>query len=180
MSSSHSLLYASFRGSKYGHVHILTGYSITAFSIPRLSHFHTKTPPFLLNLLHCGLPSHLLNPSIFTLCRCCAHAGTLWCILPCLSPYFPPLFLLLCLIPLSTSLCWLFRSATAWRVHCGRDSLNDSRHSSLPPSLTIRFLCSLRHPSILTLGRCRSSCSPLQQRRPLWQQALHSLPGRST
>lgn len=154
--------------SQYGHVHTLTDDSIPPFS-------HSRKPLlFSLSLLHCeppphsSLPSRPLNLSIFTHCRCCAHASALGCILPCLSPYFP-LILLLCL---SHPLCIdASENATACRSHCG--SQNDSRHSSphppshrpiIHPSFALR---SLRHPFVLTLGRCRSSCSPLQQRRPL-------------
>lgn len=98
-------------------------------------HSHTLTPEpllFPLSLLH-RAPLPPISPAksfhIHTLSLLCS-AGTLWCILPCLSPRY---LLFLLSLPLSTSLYWRLRSATACRGHCGRRSQNDSRHSSLPP-----------------------------------------------
>lgn len=58
-------------------------------SILTLSHLNHSFSPSICSTVHPLLPSRALNPSIFTHCRCCAHAGTLWCILPCLSPILP-------------------------------------------------------------------------------------------
>lgn len=154
---------------------------------PPSLHSHTLTlKPLLffssLNLLPLPPSFHpaLLNPSIFAHCHCCAHAGTLWCILPVLVP-------ILLLPPSSLSLNSLCIDASEVPQlvvgHCGRRSQNDSRHSSLPPRLSFLppslprpiilpsfFLATLSPAarlSVLTLGRCRSSCSPLQRRRPL-------------
>lgn len=52
-------------------------------------------PPSACSTVQSSLPTllcRLLNPSIFTHCRSCTHAGTLWCISSCLSPYFSPPF----------------------------------------------------------------------------------------
>lgn len=99
------------------------------------------------NLLHSAPPPslppvksfhiHTLSP-LRSCRRSVVHPPLLTPILPSPSP------ILLCHPPLSTSLYGFFRSATACRVHCGRRSQNDSRHSSLPP-----FPPLPRHPSFL-------------------------------
>lgn len=99
-------------------------------------HPHTLTLKpllFSLNLLHCAPPPSALPIKSFHI-----HTLSLLCSCrrsvvhpPLLVPILPPLPSL----PLSTSLYWRFRSATACRGHCGRCSQNDSRHSSTP-SLT--------------------------------------------
>lgn len=139
---------------------------------------------FSLGILHCTPPPSAPPVKSF-------HIHTL--LLPCSCrhsvvhppPAFPQYFstTLHPSLPLSLhsfSLYWLFRSATACWVHCGKRSQNDSRHSSLPPLPRHPSFLHTFFSSILTLGRCRSSYSPQQRRRPLWQQVLHILPGRST
>ena len=76
--------------NQYGCVHTLTDYSITPFPILPFSHSFS---PSVCSAAHTPLLlSCLLNPSIFTHYSCLIHAGTLWCLLSCLSTYFPPLF----------------------------------------------------------------------------------------
>lgn len=102
MSSSHSLVCTSSREASFyfsthkckpvcmcAHPDRLLQHSLLLPSILTLSHLNHSFSPSICSTVHPLLLAHPLNPSIFTHCRCCAHAGTLWCILPCLSPYFP-------------------------------------------------------------------------------------------
>lgn len=114
----------------------------------------------------------LLNPSIFTHCCCHAHAGTLWCILPLRVPSTSlPLSILLCLSLSTRSLC-IDSSEVPQLVES--TVANAAKMTAGTPA-SLPFPPLPRHPSflhaffssILTLGRCRSSYSPQQRRRPL-------------